>query len=31
VCRAYDFDGELIAILRREPEASAWRPEKVLA
>ena len=31
VCRAYDFDGELIAVLRREPEASAWRPDKVLA
>jgi tRNA pseudouridine55 synthase len=31
ICRAYGFDGELIAILRREPEAIAWRPEKVLA
>jgi len=31
MCRAYDFDGELIAILRREPAATAWRPEKVLA
>jgi tRNA pseudouridine55 synthase len=31
MCRAYDFDGELIAVLRREPEATVWRPEKVLA
>ncbi len=31
LCRAYDFAGELIAVLCREPEATTWRPEKVLA
>ena len=30
-CRAYDLDGEFLAVLTYDPAAERWRPTKVFS